>query len=128
MHQNATVRRARLVPLALAVLTGLVCLTGLAVLPAASFADDSETGTVAPTGGLKVHVDPQTGRFLETPPPDAAQGTPPPAASAPAIEVRPSTVPGGGFGFELPESLHPEIKATTTPDGKARVACGEAQK
>jgi hypothetical protein len=111
-------------PLAFALAAAL-----FAVAAAVSPARDAMAESPAATGGLQVHVDPQTGRFVETPPSGAGAATPPaPAASAPVIDVQPSPVPGGGFGFEIPDSLHPEIKATTTPDGKAHVACGEAGK
>lgn len=117
-------RPRRDIPLAFALAAAV-----LAVAAAVSPARDAKAEPPAATGGLKVHVDPQTGRFVETPPAGTGTGTPPaPAASAPAIDVQPSAVPGGGFGFEIPDSLHPEIKATTTPDGKAHVACGEAGK
>jgi hypothetical protein len=116
-------RRRRAFPLALAL---VVC---VASRPVVSIADDRDAGSPSAGGGFKVHVDPQTGRFLETPPPQAGTGTAPqPAATAPVIDVQPSTVPGGGYGFRVPESLHAEIKATTTPDGKTHVECGEAQK
>lgn len=107
--------------------TALVLAACVVAQPAPSSGEET-TVPAAGSEGLKVSVDPQTGRLLDTPATEPATGAASPPGAPPAIEVRPSAVPGGGFGFRVPDSLHPEIRATTTPDGNAHVACGEEDK
>lgn len=112
--------RARSLALLLA-----ACVTGLVTVASAGEQDATSGGASAPQAGLKVNVDPKTGRFLETPPPDsdpgAAAGR---AAAAAPLVVEPSPVPGGGIGFRVSDQRYnAELKATTAPDGSAHVAC-----
>src|SRR5690349_19806188 len=73
--------------------------------PVLSFAEDSPaSASPAPSAGLKVNVDPKTGRFLETPPPPSgAAAAAQPATPQPALEARPSVVPGGGVLIHMPD-------------------------
>lgn len=85
------------------------------VAPAA--AADSSSGP-----GMKVNVDPKTGRFLEEP--AAESGAASKRAAAAPIVMEPSPVEGGGVGFHVDDQrFDSEMKATVSPDGKADIAC-----
>lgn len=72
--------------------------------------------------GMKVNIDPATGRFLDEP---AADGAAQKRAAEPApVVMEPSPVPGGGVGFRVPDQRYDsEMKATVAPDGKPSIAC-----
>jgi len=65
-------------------------------------ASEAQTGTAKPPAaggaGMQVHIDPETGEFLDEPPPGADLGGDVPALPGDAVE-RPA--PGGGVMIEL---------------------------
>jgi hypothetical protein len=126
MNTTSTFRgRSRLFLLALLL---AACAVGR---PVRSFAEDPPTSaSPAASAGLKVNVDPKTGRFLETPaPPSGATAAAQPATSEPALEAQPSVVPGGGVLIHMPdERFHADVKASTAPDGTKHVECGTPAK
>ncbi|MFQ5479386.1 MAG: post-PEP-CTERM-1 domain-containing protein [Candidatus Binatia bacterium] len=82
----------------------------------------------SPSAGMKAHIDPETGEFLDSPPvgsvgrasPAITAGRPP----EPAVEV-PSPVPGGGVMIDLNGRFQAEFVATVGPDGKLSTDCRE---
>ena len=84
--------------------------------PSPPGAANTPVATPAPeVPGMKVNIDPATGRFLDTPAPDAppsADATQAPAAEPAPIALEPSPVPGGGVGFRVPDGrFDTELKA-----------------
>ena len=85
--------------------------------------EEPTAGSVS-DAGLKVHLDPETGEFLEEPPPGQEGGT---ASSrqgerAPLVE-EPSPVEGGGTMIRLDDRFHAEFRATVDSDGKLKADC-----
>ena len=76
--------------------------------------------------GQRVHIDPQTGRFLKEPP----AGRPPlslspqtrnaMSTSHEGLAEEPSTVPGGGYKLDLKGRFRSPLFATIDADGKVR--------
>ena len=107
-----------------AVLLALLTTGALANAATPALAEDgAPTATPsAPSGpGMKVNIDPKTGRFLEEPAPAPASRR---AAAAPPIVLEPSPVHGGGMGFRATDPrFQAEIRASVGPDGKAGIGC-----
>ena len=78
--------------------------------------------------GLRVYVDPQTGRFM-SPPPDAAPAEETLAESgvqsAEGLVVTPG--PMGGDVVDLQGRFQSTVTATLQPDGTVRLRCGEGE-
>lgn len=82
-----------------------------------------------PSPGLKVNVDPQTGRFLETPPREPETGAASQAEVLPPLAEEASPVPGGGVRLHVPDArFHSELKANTGPAGSTDISCGAPAK
>jgi hypothetical protein len=102
------------------------CVAGHVAAASAQGQAATSGAALAPQPGMKVNVDPKTGRFLETPAPESASRG---ADSAAPLVMEPSPVPGGGTGFRVPDQrFDSEIKATTTPGGSANIACDAPRK
>jgi hypothetical protein len=127
-------------------LVASIALMALAVVagPAPSSAEDSpglaaappptpssETGTpeaAKGAAGLKVNVDPKTGRFLDTPAAESGAAPPQGESAQPLVEV-PSQVPGGGVGIRITDQrFNTAMHASTGPDGSAHTHCDEPAK
>lgn len=117
-------RDSRFLPDLPAMVLALLATGALANAATPALAQDSApaaTPSAPSDAGVKVHIDPKTGRFLEEPPPDTA---PKRAAAAPPIVLAPSPVKGGGMGFRPTDRrFDTEIRASVAPDGKADIGC-----
>jgi hypothetical protein len=77
-------------------------------------------------GGLRIQIDPQTGRFTEPPPGTVPPAGPPAAEAARStsgvglVEV-PSPTPGGGVKVDLQGRFQSPLVGTVGPDGKVRI-------
>jgi hypothetical protein len=77
-----------------------------------------------PQPGMRVYVDPATGKFVDPPP--VAGSIPQPRserAVEPAIPVVPGTTVAGGVLAQIPPSLGAEIRAVVQPDGRLATEC-----
>lgn len=120
MNPKATISVSFCAASAAAVLVAAGLLLFVQAASAAGEAADANAAPPAPAG-QKVNIDPQTGRFLETP----ALPAPVRRASALApVVLEPSPVPGGGVGFQVPDNrFDSEMKVSSGPDAKPKIGC-----
>jgi hypothetical protein len=74
----------------------------------------------ATPGGMRVHIDPATGRFV---PPPRGAAVPQPAPAAPPPPMRQEAVPGGGFKLDTRGRLLHAVEAAVGSDGNEKVGC-----
>ncbi len=136
MFRNSTSRAALRVRSVAMTLVALV-----AASPTAAFADDLAAPAAptapasppapapSPSPGLKVNVDPQTGRFLETPSREPGTGAASQAEALPPLAEEANPIRGGGVRLQVPDArFHSELKANTAPNGSTDVSCGAPAK
>lgn len=79
----------------------------------------------APAVSQRVTIDPETGDFVDSPPPGGSRSSVAPflSTSQEGLEQVFSPVPGGGVMVDLKGRFRQVMKATIGPDGRARVYC-----
>lgn len=119
-------RDSRIRPDLHAIVLALLTTGALATAATPALAQDSAPAATpsAPSGpGMKVNIDPKTGRFLEEPAPDTDAASKR-AATPPPLVMEASPVEGGGTGFRVTDQrFDAEIQASVAPDGKADIGC-----
>jgi hypothetical protein len=117
-------RDSRFFPDLHAIVLALLTTGALATAATPALAQDgapAATPSAPSDAGMKVNIDPKTGRLLEEPAPDTASKR---AVAAPPIVLEPSPVEGGGMVLRPTDRrFDAEIQASVGPDGKADVGC-----
>ena len=94
-------------------------LFGLGVYSSASSALAEELQS-----GMRVYVDPTTGKFIEAPAvPDIAHQPRSGRAADTVVQVVPGTTSAGGVLAQIPPSLGAEVKVVVQPDGHLTTEC-----
>jgi hypothetical protein len=77
-----------------------------------------------PQVGMRVYVDPNTGKFVDPPPASGAAAQPRSVRAAePAIQIAPGTTAAGGVIVQIPASLASETRVVVKPDRRVESRC-----
>ena len=133
---SSTLGGSRIIFLFVTLPVAMAAVVTMAVVTMAADADVVQPGPAAASdaspaadkvngnAGLRVHVDPRTGEFLDEPPP----GSKIPAENSlestrPALVEEPSPVAGGGTMIRLDDRFRAEFRAEVGPNGKRVTDC-----
>lgn len=105
-------------------LAGLLTVALATALATAALAEQAAPSAAPPAeAGMRVHVDPATGRMLETPAADPAQRR---AADRAPLQEQDGATPQGGKMVVLDDRFHSEMRVEVPKDGKASTDCAPA--